>query len=100
MSDPNSQTPRVIKRIEYLSEQSGINSENDNVDVHVVLEDGREYTFVVATPNNVFWCMDNMGTDHFFGEPLLFVRNLTTENVERAIRAIVADSHYLDLYGR
>ena len=57
-----------IKSITYLSDLSEVNSEHDNLDVHVTLEDGREFTFVVATPNNVFWCTENEGIDYFFGE--------------------------------
>lgn len=90
-----------IKSIVCQSEWSEVNPENDNIDVRVVLEDGREYTFVVATPNNVFWCMDNEGRDYFFGEPILFVKNLTTENIERAVKAIVSedDGRWLGVYG-
>jgi hypothetical protein len=66
-----------IRTIQFLSEPSEINSENDNVDVQVTLEDGREFTFIVATPNNIFLCMDNEGTNYFFGEPIVFVRQLT-----------------------
>ena len=88
-------------KITYLSDLSEINPENDNLDVHVTLEDGREFTFVVATPNNVFWCMENEGTDYFFGNPILFVKCLTIENVERAVRAIVEydGGRWLDIYG-
>ncbi len=90
-----------IKSIVYLSDWSEVNPENDNIDVHVVLEDGREFTFVVATPNNVFRCMDNEEKDYFFGEPMLFVKNLTVENIERAINAIVSedDGRWLGIYG-
>ena len=90
-----------MKSIVYLSDWSEINPENDNIDVHVVLEDGREFTFVVATPNHVFWCMDNEGIDYFFGEPMVFVKNLTVDNVERALSAIVTenDSRWLSVYG-
>jgi hypothetical protein len=90
-----------IKRIDYLSDLTELNSENDNIDVHVVLEDGREFTFVVATPNNLFWCMGNAGVDYFFGEPMLFVKQLTRENIERAVKAIVAenDGRWLKIYG-
>ena len=56
---------RKIRSITFLSDLSELDEENDNVDVHLVLEDGREFTFVVATPNNVFWCMDNEGNDYF-----------------------------------
>lgn len=90
-----------IKKIDYLCDFSDVNPENDNLDVHVILEDGREFTFVVATPNNVFWCMDNEGIDYFFGEPMVFVKCLTPENIERAIRAIITenDGRWLKVYG-
>ncbi len=90
-----------VRSINYLSDWSDINPLNDNVDVNVILEDDRQYTFVVATPNNVFWCMENDGIDYFFGAPMLFVRSLTTENVERAIQAIVDEENgrWLQVYG-
>ena len=87
------ESDRVIRQIDYLSELSEVNSERDNIDVHVTLEDDREFTFVVATPNNVFWSMENEGIDYFFGEPILFVKCLTPENVERAIREIAAEDN-------
>jgi hypothetical protein len=90
-----------IKSIDYLSDWSEVNPENDNMDVSVVLEDERQYMFVVATPNNVFWCMDNEGRDYFFGEPMIFVKNLTVENVEKAINAILNEDggRWLGIYG-
>ncbi|HKF51957.1 MAG TPA: hypothetical protein VKB26_06570 [Candidatus Acidoferrales bacterium] len=90
-----------IRKIEYLSELDDVNVENDNIDVHVILEDGREYTFIVATPNNVFWCMDNENVDYLFGEPMLFVKHLTRDNIERALRAIVMEDEgrWLTVYG-
>ena len=90
-----------IKSITYLSDLSEVNPEHDNLDVKVVLEDGREFTFVVATPNNVFWCMENEGIDYFFGEPMLFVKCLTTENIEKAIKAIITEDNgrWLKVYG-
>jgi hypothetical protein len=90
-----------IKSIVYLSDWSEINPLNDNIDVHIVLEDGCEYTFVIATPNNVFWCMENEGKDYFFGVPMLFVKNLMVENIERAINAIVSEDggRWLGVYG-
>ena len=90
-----------VKTIECLSEWDEVNAENDNIDVHVELEDGREFTFIIATPNNIFWCMDNEGKDYFFGEPVVFVKRLTQDNVERAVIAIVAedDGKWLSVYG-
>src|SRR5690348_7850762 len=90
-----------IVAINYLSDLAECNPENDNLDVNIVLDDGREFTFTVATPVNILWCMDNEGTDYFFGEPCVFVKNLTRENIEKAMERIVADDggKWLSTYG-
>jgi len=56
-----------IEKIDYPSPIEESDPENDNIDVHVYLDDGRIYSFVVATPSNIFWCMANEETDYFFG---------------------------------
>jgi hypothetical protein len=79
---------------------SDINPENDNIDVSLRLDDGRVYLFLVATPNNIYWCMDNEATDYYCGVPPLLVRTLTRTNVERAILALLeASQPLLDIYG-
>jgi hypothetical protein len=90
-----------VKRIDYLSDLSGANSDNDNLDVHVTVDDGREFTFVFATPRNVYKCMENEGIDYFFGNPMIFVKSLNAENIERAVNAIVTedDGRWLEIYG-
>jgi hypothetical protein len=90
-----------IASITYLSELAECNPENDSLDVHVLLDDGREFTFIVATPNNIFWCMENEGIDYFFGEPVIFVKNLNKENIERALERIVTEDggKWLSTYG-
>jgi len=77
----------------------GLDPDNGNYDVFVELDDGRVYSVTVATPNNVYWCMQNEGLDYFFGCPILFVKHLTPDNVERAIRALIDDEHFLSIYG-
>lgn len=88
-------------RIEFVSPESDIDAENDNVDVHLHLDDGRVYSFVVATPQNIFWCMENEGLDYFFGVPPVFVKRLTRPSVERALKAVVESDggKWLDVYG-
>ena len=87
--------------IKYLTPPEMVNPENDNVDVHVHLDDGRVYSFVVATPNNIFWCMANEGIDYYFGTPPLFVRLLNRQCVENAIHAILTEDNgrWLQVYG-
>jgi len=90
-----------IVAINYPSDLTECNPENDNLDVHVVLDDGREFTFTVATPNNISWCMENEGISYFFGEPMVFVKNLTKENIDKAMERIVAEDggKWLTVYG-
>jgi hypothetical protein len=86
-------------QIEFLSAEAEIDPDNDNVDVAVHLDDGRTYIFLVATPNNIYWCMDNERVDYFFGTPPLFLRKLTRDNVERAIGALLNEPRFLEAYG-
>lgn len=90
-----------VERIDYLSDLADCNPENDNIDVHVVLRDGREFTFVIATPNNIFWCMDNENVDYFFGVPMIFVKRLTRESIEGVVNHIASedDGRWLAVYG-
>jgi hypothetical protein len=87
--------------IKFLNPLDEVNPENDNVDVHVRLDDGRVFSFVVATPNNISWVMANEGIDYFFGTPPLFVRILNEECVEKAVRAILTEEggRWLEVYG-
>ena len=55
-------SPELLE-IEYVSPLDEINPENDNIDVHVRLDDGRVYSFLIATPNNIYTCMSNDGND-------------------------------------
>ena len=91
-----------ISRIEYVSPLGEVHPMNDNIDVLVHLLDGRVYSFVVATPNNIFRCMENEKIDYFFGIPPVFVANLTADNIERALHALVSDyddGRWIDIYG-
>lgn len=78
-------------RIEVPHSLDDLDLDNGNHDVFVHLDDGRVYNITVATPSNIYWCMENEGIDYFFGCPPLFVKRLTQENVERAIKALIED---------
>ena len=98
----NARVNMKIRRIVFPSPIEEVDPENDNVDVHVHLEDGRIFSFLLATPNNIFWCMENEGTDYFFGyPPPVFVNRLTTANVERALNALLSENKekWLAVYG-
>jgi hypothetical protein len=87
-------------RVEFVGPTERINPENDSVDVFLRLDDGRTYAFLVATPNNIYSCMENEGLDYFFGEPPVLVRRITQDSVERALIALVASGdETLNKYG-
>ena len=75
--------------------------DNDNIDIHVRLLDGRVYSLLVATPNNIYSCMNNSREEYFFGVPPVFVRVLDHEHVEEAIGALLSedDGRWLHVYG-
>jgi len=92
-----------ISKIEFVFPLVESDPMNDNIDVLVHLDDGTVYSFLVATPNNIFWCMENQKLDYYFGVPPVFVANLTSDNIERALGALVSESEsgaeWLSLYG-
>ena len=90
-----------VFELEYVSPLENADPANDNIDVHVRLPDGRVYSLLIATPNNIYFCMDNSGEEYFFGVPPVFVRVLDKQHVEEAIRALLSeyDGKWLHLYG-
>ena len=70
------------------------------MDVFLHLDDGRTYNFLVATLNNIYWCMENEGLDYFFGVPPVSVKRITPENIERAFLALLeSGEEALNTYG-
>ena len=91
----------LIKSIKFEIELETIEDiENANLDVYVELEDGRQYTVLVVTYKNILWLMDQEESDFVFPmEPMIVVKALTIENIERAIQAYAEDdAHDLKLY--
>jgi hypothetical protein len=87
-------------QVEFVGPIEQINPENDNVDVFLHLDDGRTFAFLVATPNNIYWCMENMGVDYFLGEPPVLVQRITKESIEQALKALVeTGEETLNKYG-
>jgi hypothetical protein len=88
-------------RITYVGGLEEVDPENDNIDVHVELHDGRVFSVLVMTPNNIFWCMENERVDYYFGTPPVFVRLLNRDCIEKAIGALLAEDggRWLGVYG-
>lgn len=75
-----------VLEIRYVSPLEDVNPENGNLDVNLHLTDGRVFAFLLATPNNIYWCMTNEGIDYFFSHPPpLFVSRMDTSHIETAL---------------
>jgi hypothetical protein len=87
-----------IESIEILSEVENIF--DDNVDVAVKLEDQHTYVVVVATQKNLLTLMDYEKSDFLSaGDPMIIVKKLTKEVIQKAIEAYAEDDAYhLKLY--
>lgn len=73
---------------------------NDNIDVCVSLSNGKHYTIVFITPDNLKQLMNE--NDEQFVSPdfrFVIVKSISQSNIEVAIRRIVSDPYYLDFYG-
>jgi hypothetical protein len=91
-----------IKSIDFLSSIEDIDDIfDDNMDVSVDLENGRNYVVVVGTPKNLLKLMENEKSNFLSpGDPIIIVKKMTKEVVEEAIKAYVDDddAHYLKFY--
>jgi hypothetical protein len=85
-----------VESIAFLSPLEDVDDIfDDNLDVHVKLEDGRSYVVVVGTPKNLLTLMDNEKSDFLSpGDPIIIVRKMTQEVVEKAIEAYAEDDAY------
>jgi hypothetical protein len=91
-----------IKSIDFLSSIEDIDDIfDDNMDVSVDLENGRNYVVVVGTPKNLLKLMENEKSNFLSpGDPIIIVKKMTKEVVEEAIKAYVDDddAYYLKFY--
>ena len=91
-----------IKSIDFLSSIEDIDDIfDDNMDVSVDLENGRNYVVVVGTPKNLLKLMENEKSNFLSpGDPIIIVKKMTKEVVEEASKAYVDDddAYYLKFY--
>jgi len=87
-----------IESIEFIF---GVENIFDDItDVSVKLENGHTYVVVVATPKYLLTLMDDEKSDFLSPDgPMIVVRKLTKEVVEKAIEAYAEDeAYYLKFY--
>ena len=77
-----------------------VNVENDNIDVCLTFLDGRNYTFVVTTPENIQSMMEQDRKSYLVpATPMLIAKELTPDVVKALIAELVQDKHLLNCYG-
>jgi hypothetical protein len=84
-----------VKSITFLSDLKDVKDIfDDNMDVSVNLENGRNYVLVVGTPKNLLRLMENEKSDFLSpGDPIVIVKKMTKE-VKEAIQAYAEDDAY------
>ena len=85
-----------VKSITFLSDLKDVKDIfDDNMDVSVKLENGRNYVLVVGTPKNLLRLMENEKSDFLSpGDPIVIVKKMTKEVIEQAIKAYAEDDAY------
>ena len=79
---------------------NNINPTDDNIDVCMELPDGKQYTFAVATPQNLQQLIQINKKPYLEpGSPLLFVDKLTEENIRLLFDELVKNPILLRIYG-
>ena len=90
-----------VESITFLSDLKDVKDIfDDNMDVSVNLENGKNYVVVVGTPKNLLRLMENEKSDFLSpGDPIIIVKKMTKEVIEQAIKAYAEDSaYYLKFY--
>ena len=85
----------------YPTSLEQIDPVNDNIDILVQTENGKQYTFVVATPDNLKYLM-NKDKISFLkpGLPFLFVEKLTHTNIDDVVQSLLEeDEQLIRIYG-
>ena len=87
--------------IVFPTSLDGINADNDNIDILVKTENGKQYTFVVSTPDNVKYLMQKENVPYFKpGLPFLFVEKLTETNIRMLLDSLMDECEQLiRIYG-
>ena len=78
-----------------------VNENDDNVDVCIELENGQQYVFVIATPDNLKSLMRKDSLPFLKpAPPFLFVEKITEKNIVQLIdELLINDINLLTVYG-
>ena len=87
-------------KLYFPTDFNNVNPENDNIDLCIELPNGRKYTLVISTPQNLQHLISSGGKPYLEPSlPFLFVDQLTEENIRLLIDELVKDAILLRIYG-
>lgn len=72
------------------------NTQNSNLDINVVMENGEVYFATLFTAKNVIYLMDKEYTDYFSADSMVIVRNLNKETITKVVEKVI-EERYLDV---
>ncbi len=73
---------------------------NDNIDVCISLSNGKSYTIVFITPDNLKQQMNEKKEQFIFPDfRFVIVKSITQSDIEAAIKRIASEPYYLNFYG-
>ncbi len=73
---------------------------NDNIDVCVTLEDGRTFTLVFVTPDNLKWLMEKDNVNYIdFRFKFIVIEKIQKNIIETVIQELILDDELLAYYG-
>ena len=87
-------------KLYFPTDFNNVNPGNDNIDLCIELPNGRQYTLVISTPQNLQHLISSGGKPYLEPSlPFLFVDQLTEENIRLLIDELVKDIILLRIYG-
>ena len=91
----------MIYNITFPTSLDNIDRNNDNLDVLVQTESGKQYSFVVATPDNIKHLMYKDNLPYLKpGLPFLFVERISEENIRALLDSLFEENEQvIEIYG-
>src|SRR6266704_2202626 len=82
--------PRVTE-VRFVPSESKLKPESGQAEVQVHFQDGKQSTFIAATPDQPSLWIERGKLGWHFGNPVLFVNRLDRPSVEAAVATMASD---------
>ncbi|TPV31119.1 hypothetical protein FJ651_15585 [Paucihalobacter ruber] len=76
------------------------NTQNDNLDINIVLENNDVYFATLFTLKNISYLMEKDSVDYFFADSMVVVSSLDMNTIERIIKEVVENQYLESTFSR